>query len=113
VLEEDENDTSPQDHVMKIIRSQGMLEVEMRESLSIMGFFSEYAEEEMAAYDADVLKAIRSQDIEKFRKFHASGRPLKFSNTFGENLLHTWPAVVVSSRSPPPSSFMKPTCLFV
>jgi hypothetical protein len=87
MLEKDENDICPQDHVMKIIRSQGM-EVEIRDSLSIEGFFSEYTEEEMAAYDADVLKAIRSQDIDTLRKFHASGRPLKCSNTFGESLLH-------------------------
>mmetsp|Transcript_8899 Transcript_8899/g.14828 ORF Transcript_8899/g.14828 Transcript_8899/m.14828 type:complete len:206 (+) Transcript_8899:134-751(+) len=87
MLEQDENDISPQDHVMQIVRSQG-IDVEIRESLNMTGFFSEYTPEELASYDSDVLKAIRSQDIEKLREFHESGRPLKCSNSFGESLLH-------------------------
>jgi hypothetical protein len=53
-----------------------------------VSFFEAHREEEINAYDFDVLKAIRTGDIEELRRFHESGRPLKCSNKFGESLLH-------------------------
>ena len=54
----------------------------------MQGFFSEYTEEEIEAYDAEVLTAIRTQDIDTLREFLKKGRPLKCSNRFRESLLH-------------------------
>ena len=88
MMEQDENDiASPQECMVQLVKSQG-INVEIRDSLSIQGFFSDYTEEEVSAYDVTILNAIRSQDIEKLREFHNSGRPLKCSNNFGESLLH-------------------------
>jgi ankyrin repeat protein len=86
MLGKDEN-SSPQEYLMEIVKNRG-IDVQIQDSLQIQGFFSEYTEEEVSFYNADVLNAIRNQDIGKLREFHASGRPLKCSNSFGESLIH-------------------------
>eukprot|EP00548_Thalassiothrix_antarctica_P002511 CAMPEP_0194147692 /NCGR_PEP_ID=MMETSP0152-20130528/26972_1 /TAXON_ID=1049557 /ORGANISM="Thalassiothrix antarctica, Strain L6-D1" /LENGTH=210 /DNA_ID=CAMNT_0038848689 /DNA_START=107 /DNA_END=735 /DNA_ORIENTATION=+ len=78
---------NPYELIKRIVKSQG-IDLVIHESLALEGFFAEYTEEEVNAYDAEVLTAIRTQDIEKLREFHANGRPLKCSNKFGESLLH-------------------------
>lgn len=70
-----------------ITQSNGII-VSMKDSLSLKGFFEEHTEEEIAACDLTVLNAIRTQDMDQLRSFHANGRPLKCSNRFGESLLH-------------------------
>jgi hypothetical protein len=87
MLDQDENDISPQEYMMQIVQSQG-IDVEIHDSLSVQGFFSEYTDEEVGAYDAEVITAIKTQNIEKLRHFRDIGRPLKCSNKFGESLLH-------------------------
>jgi ankyrin repeat protein len=87
MLGKDENNTSPQEYLMEIVKNRG-IDVQIHDSLQIQGFFSEYTEEEVSSYNADVLNAIRNQDIAKLREFHESGRPLKCSNSFGESLIH-------------------------
>lgn len=81
------NATCPQQILMEIVKSFGV-EIEIRSSLDVKGFFHDFSQAEMDAYDQDVLHAIRSQDIEQLRTFHNSGRPLQCSNRFGESLLH-------------------------
>ena len=72
---------------MQLVRSQG-IDVDVHDSLSMNGFFSEYTSDELGSYDTDVLIAIRTRDVEKLRELHNGGRPLKCSNNFGESLLH-------------------------
>jgi len=50
-------------------------------------FFVEQRSDEVG-YDAEVIAAIRNQDIDTLRKMHQSGRSLQCSNKFGESLLH-------------------------
>mmetsp|Transcript_34283 Transcript_34283/g.39030 ORF Transcript_34283/g.39030 Transcript_34283/m.39030 type:complete len:225 (+) Transcript_34283:124-798(+) len=83
----DHQKTNPHEVLQKIFKSQG-LNVITNDSLTLEGFFVDYTEEELNAYDKDILTAIRKQDIEKLREFHANGRPLKCSNRFGESILH-------------------------
>lgn len=77
----------PQQLLLEIIKSKGFV-VDVVPSLEIKGFFSDFTDAEMDAYDQDVLTAIRSRNIDQLRTFHESGRPLKCSNQFGESLLH-------------------------
>jgi Ankyrin repeats (3 copies) len=84
---ENENHRCPHETVMQLVRSQG-IDVDVQDSLSMKGFFSEYTCDELGSYDTDVLIAIRTRDVEKLRDLHNSGRPLKCSNNFGESLLH-------------------------
>ena len=51
-------------------------------------FFQAPTEEEIAAYDHEAITAIRTQNMDTLKQFHAQGRPLKCSNKFGESLLH-------------------------
>ena len=81
------SDMCPQDYLVSLLESKGDA-VRISSSLAMEGFFADYTEDETNAYDHDVLTAIRTRDIEKLRKFHESGRPLKCSNNFGESLLH-------------------------
>jgi Ankyrin repeats (3 copies) len=77
----------PQQLLLEIVKSKGVV-VNVVPSLELKGFFSDFTDAEMDAYDQDVLTAIRSRNIDQLRTFHESGRPLKCSNQFGESLLH-------------------------
>lgn len=87
MVKREENEVSPQDFLMQIAKEKDT-DIQIKNALDMKGFFSEYSEEEIAAYDSVALNAIRTQNIEKLREFHQSGRPLKCSNNFGESLLH-------------------------
>jgi ankyrin repeat protein len=45
-------------------------------------------EEEIAAYDLETVRAIRSHDVTRLRQLYAEGRNLNACNQFGESLLH-------------------------
>jgi Ankyrin repeats (3 copies) len=77
----------PEETLHRLMKDQDF-EIRYQESLSLPDFFSLHTEEEMHYYDADVIEAIRQQNISKLREFHQNGRPLKCSNRFGESLLH-------------------------
>jgi len=51
--------------------------------------FSKPTAEQIAAYDNDVIGAVRAEDIPKLECMHKSGRTLQCSNRFGESILHT------------------------
>ncbi len=51
-------------------------------------FFLEVSEEHLAAYQADLISAIRNGDIETLRSIKKSGRSLQGSNRFGESIMH-------------------------
>lgn len=87
MVKREEKEVSPQEFLMQIVQENDV-EVQIKDALELKGFFSEYSEEEIAAYDSVALTAIRTQNIEKLREFHENGRPLKCSNNFGESLLH-------------------------
>lgn len=88
---DDENDArepqkSPQEYIMSTLESMGT-PVQIRNSLDETCFAAP-TEEEIRSYSHDVIAAVRTQDVDKLRQFHESGRPLKCSNQFGESLLH-------------------------
>jgi hypothetical protein len=45
-------------------------------------------EEDIAAYDMEVVKAVRSCNVEKLKQMFAEGKNLNACNQFGESLLH-------------------------
>jgi ankyrin repeat protein len=80
--------TNPQDYLSSLLSERGV-KVQVQSYNAVpSNFFEETREEEINAYDFDVLKAIRESDLEQLRSFHKAGRPLKCSNRFGESLLH-------------------------
>jgi ankyrin repeat protein len=87
MVEDDGNNTSPQKYLMQIVTNLG-INAQVQDSLKIKDFFSVYTEEELNGYDAEVLNAVRNQNVAQLREIHESGRPLNCSNSFGESLIH-------------------------
>lgn len=79
--------SSPQDHLMACLKSQG-IEVEVHSYSSVEDLFEAPKKDEIEAYGFDTLNAVRKRDIALLELFHAEGRPLKCSNRFGESILH-------------------------
>lgn len=50
--------------------------------------FQKPSEEEIADYDLDAVRAIRSQNLDKLKELHRAGKSLNACNQFGESLLH-------------------------
>lgn len=50
--------------------------------------FSKPTQEEMEAYDVEIVRAIRTGDLATLKRLHADGKDLNASNQFGESLLH-------------------------
>lgn len=49
---------------------------------------SQYSPEQIEAYNADVVQAVRNQDIATLRMMRNDGRDLKCGNRFGESIMH-------------------------
>jgi len=50
--------------------------------------FLETTKEMIAAWKAETVNAVRSQDLDKLRQLHEGGELLQCSNQFGESLIH-------------------------
>jgi hypothetical protein len=50
--------------------------------------FTKPSAEDMAAYDLEVVKTVRSKNLEKLRVLYQDGKSLNACNQFGESLLH-------------------------
>lgn len=77
-------ETSPVSVVQSIIGEEesGFLSVKVPVS------FQKPTEEEIEAYDLEIVRAIRNGDLPKLKELHAAGKNLNASNQFGESLLH-------------------------
>jgi hypothetical protein len=82
-----ESQSTPQQVLESILSAKGM-DTTLYAYDQIPCFFESTKEEEIDAYNFDVLKAIRQGDLDELRNYHEAGRPLKCSNKFGESLLH-------------------------
>lgn len=50
--------------------------------------FSKPKEEDIAAYDLEVVMAIRTKNLERLRELYKEGKSMNACNQFGESLLH-------------------------
>lgn len=55
---------------------------------TVKKFFTDPTEDDYSSYQEDVLKALRSRNIDKLRVLIKSGRSLQCCNRFGESLMH-------------------------
>lgn len=62
--------------------------IQIQSYTAFSDFFQAPTAEEVEAYDHEAINAIRTENMETLRQYHAAGRPLKCSNKFGESLLH-------------------------
>lgn len=78
---------NPQEFLITCLTSQG-INAKVQRFDTVEGLFEEPKQFEIEAYNFEVLKAVRTRNIEKLKEFHKEGHPLKCSNRFGESILH-------------------------
>ena len=57
-------------------------------SLPSPGFFPPITNDDLAAYDTDLVSAVRENRMDEIRSYHEQGRKLSCCNRFGESLIH-------------------------
>jgi Ankyrin repeats (3 copies) len=78
------NSTKPSDHLAHLLETK--LD---RVPFDALGdYFLKATPEHIAAWDGELLRAIRNQDLALVKKMHQAGATLQASNRFGESILH-------------------------
>lgn len=80
-------DVHPQQTLISILHEAGY-QAKSRKSSELTDYFFQYAEEHIAAYDQEVINAIRSRNIPLLRALKAKGKTLQCANRYGESLVH-------------------------
>mmetsp|Transcript_2312 Transcript_2312/g.3497 ORF Transcript_2312/g.3497 Transcript_2312/m.3497 type:complete len:343 (-) Transcript_2312:53-1081(-) len=80
--------TNPETLLRKIIQDNTGRAIENHAALDLKGFFLEVTEEHISSYSADMVSAVRRQDVEYLRKMSADGKTLQCCNRFGESIVH-------------------------
>ena len=83
-------DMDPDTFIRATVHAYLGYEPQIRDGLSLPSpdFFPPITEEHLAAYDTDVVAAVRENHLDQIRSFHDSGRALSCCNRFGESLIH-------------------------
>jgi len=82
----DEN-CNPQTALISILQEAGY-KADTRKSSEIQDFFLQYTESHVAAYDQEVVRAVRTKNVKVLRELHRNGKNLQAANRFGESLVH-------------------------
>jgi hypothetical protein len=84
------NMTKPDDYLRSLLAENGM-STKTFSALEINAdnFFLKVTAESIEAYDMQVVKAVRTQDVTTLRQLLQSGRSLQCGNKFGESIVHT------------------------
>mmetsp|Transcript_8470 Transcript_8470/g.15969 ORF Transcript_8470/g.15969 Transcript_8470/m.15969 type:complete len:441 (+) Transcript_8470:188-1510(+) len=77
----------PQTTLITMLQEAGY-KAEPRKYSQLHDYFLEYTEEHIAAYDQEVINAIRSRNIPLLRALKANGKTLQCANRYGESLVH-------------------------
>ena len=80
-------DCHPQTTLKSILQEAGF-KAQTRKSSEMKDFFLQFTEEHIAAYDQEVVSAIRSHNIPLLRELHRNGKSLQCANRYGESLVH-------------------------
>lgn len=83
----DEN-ISPDEFLLKLVDAQLGIKVEPKKAMEVKGFFHHSTDEEVAAYNSEVVSAVRDEELDRLRKMQENGQQLNCFNRFGESLLN-------------------------
>jgi len=83
----EEIDRPPQVTLISMLQEAGY-QAQSRKSSELNDYFLQYTEEDIAAYDQEVINAIRSKNIPLLRALKAKGKTLQCANRYGESLVH-------------------------
>ena len=83
-------DMDPDTFIRATVHAYLGYEPRIRDGLSLPSpdFFPPITEDDLAAYDTDIVAAVRENHLDEIRSFHNSGRILSCCNRFGESLIH-------------------------
>jgi hypothetical protein len=79
---------NPDVYLLQLLKAQFGVSVEVKPALLLESFFGSVTEEQMAAYNIEVVGAVRNDNLELLKKLHGEGQALNCSNRFGESLLN-------------------------
>jgi len=79
--------TDPNDYLKGLLQAMGVL-AHTRPSLSLDDFFLEMTNDHMRGYGADIISAIREEDLDALSRIRDSGGTLQCCNKFGESIVH-------------------------
>lgn len=80
-------DTNPEQFLKSILESNGYSATPIH-SLSLENFFLEMTPDNVAGYEAEVISAVRQENIQELRSMLHSGKNLQCCNRFGESIVH-------------------------
>jgi len=78
----------PDDYLRSLLTKAG-LSAKTYAALEHPTYFQAITDESIKAYDMQVVKAVRDQDLERLRLLIKSGHTLQCGNKFGESIVHT------------------------
>lgn len=81
-------DVSPLEKLTAILLSRGM-PYQTVSYMSVRDSYVSITDEMMEAYNAELMSAVRQNDIGKVRELHRAGHQLQCCNRFGESIVHT------------------------
>lgn len=87
-LPDPEEDQSPDEFLIKLVKAQYGLDLEAKPALSLQGFFLEVSEAQMACYNTEVVSTVRNNDLDRLKQLHVQGQQMDCFNRFGESLLN-------------------------
>mmetsp|Transcript_9030 Transcript_9030/g.13670 ORF Transcript_9030/g.13670 Transcript_9030/m.13670 type:complete len:429 (-) Transcript_9030:113-1399(-) len=82
-----DGDCHPQTTLISILQEAGF-KAQTRKSSEMKDFFLLFTDDHIAAYDQEVVSAIRSKNIPLLRELLKNGKSLQCANRYGESLVH-------------------------
>ncbi|CAB9507668.1 ANK [Seminavis robusta] len=79
-----DSSAKPSDHLCTILETQ----LDRVPFAALGDYFLKTTPEHIAAWDAELLRTVRTQDLPLLKKMHQAGARLQASNQFGESILH-------------------------
>jgi hypothetical protein len=88
-LPDPNEDISPDDFLVKLVHAVYGYNFESKTTLEMKGFFCTVSEEQMVAYNTEVVAAVRNNDLDELKQLHQNGQAMNCFNRFGESLLNS------------------------
>jgi len=79
---------SPEIYLREILQQTTGISLKNYAALDLDNFFLEISQENIDAYNDDIISAVRRHDVDTIRQIFADGRILQCCNRFGESIVH-------------------------
>lgn len=83
-----DEDVSPDQFLVQLIDALHGFKLEKKPALLMKDFFGDVSEEQMAAYNTEIVAAVRNDDMDQLERLQQDGQAMNCFNRFGESLLN-------------------------